>query len=1087
MLEGMGLDSLEKVSNPSFHEVGSELWMFFDKLDGIGPNDEELWNCYYSIYDGTVPDTWATPAPITENELYGDIATHPVAMMRTSISMEIVYTRTLSSLKMRENNPPAWLGWDSASTHSLDSTTRMFYVVNSTNNFGNIVKININTWEVIQQYDTTTDPGFPTWFLNANNGQTNMVHDGSDLAVFNTENEDMVLFHFDGVADEVFTYYFSDWKAPGNPKNINTDEIPELDFDLKYGIIASHVDKGNNRIYILMGNTFSSLHSITFGYIDLAEAIGIGTCSFHVLISDYRGFNASELRTLTDQYLGKGGIHVDPVGGYVVFSGSLASSVVGFCVLFDLSTGNFLDSWRHPDALPDGFGNAGTRADFPLKGITIPFIYNNKIYAGLSSWDALQPSLYGLVEIDIATSTINTYRPTYCSDANHAINRPSYYKDDKIIFTHGPNVEDTEPDSFPRGVVAFDTVAKTWERWNNDSLPNLTYDGTDDGLTTPVSYDPTTGLILTGVSISDAEGKGIIAFSESGYIKQSWFIHGDLDGTWSWQDPSPLIIHGLRNYDASVVKSPAGPWMYAFWQSGDIEDDPGYLIGSGKAFLRWDTDGSIVDISSYIINDEVMLSRTVSGNPSSISFTVSHGHLFDWNNVSSLLSIVLKKGRKLTVRWGERISGGDHWSNAGEFFVDSINLAYKRGEYPALRVGAGDQRVVFNLAHIPATTDYSATPNLVLKNVLETYGGMVSGDIDLGTVEGETIIHKQWMETDIGTIIEQICNRYSQFLRFDIYGKVTFKYITNAADVANVYSDSTKIFNFTPDDKYSDFTNRVVVEGLERTMTNVILPEERLGNVSGTLGWWGCKAEHDVWYSQDKAVGAINPRMDVIETSNSIASYFQLGDSTYEELTEPGVEADFKYCTVKVVAEDLVDELIIAIVAAIAGASIGDAVQVGPSGSGWTFSVGKVIQQASLTVCLIILGSSTQYQIDVYAQPMGKVRRRVQADWNDGEHQIEVGTIIPRKIEDDLCYSAYDCSFVADHEGAIIQMQRNRVSFSKVADLRDEEGDTISIIHPYGLQVIKIYIVELNRKYKKASTSGGSGYFTDDIVGWVIE
>lgn len=1086
-LSGIGLDSLQKVSNPSFHEVGTDLWMFFDKLDSIGSQNEELWNCYYSISDDDGA-TWASPVQITSSTLYGDVSTHPVTMMRVSTTMEIAYTRAMSSLKMNSSSP-GWSGEDRNNSISFDPVTRMLYVY-SPWGLNTITKINIDTWEIVKQFSSSSTPAFPAWFDSAGFNAPAEVHDRSDLAVFNTNATDMVVFHFDGtnLGDELSSYYFSDWKTPTYPKNINTDEIPEIVVIIPrpYRITATQVDKANERIYVLLTVEWTVGTSLTFGYIDLTETIGIGTCSFHVIISDYRGLNQWEIGVLTGSGWAEGGMYVDPIGGYVVFSGSYFGHA-GFCVLFDLGSGNYMNSWRHPD-----YG--GDRLDFPINGITTPFIYNDNIYAGLAVYDVDdQPNLFGLVEIDIPTSTINTYRPTYCSDQNHQFGRPAYYKDDKIFFGHANPYGFAEGDSANYGIVAFDTVSKTWERWSNDNLPNLTVSGSDVGLWLPSVYDSTSGLIIT----SDVHN-GVIAFNEQGYIKQSWYIHGELSGTWSWDDPAQLI-QGFKNYDAYVVKEPDQPYMYAFWQSGDIGSDPDYLAGSDKAFLRWDKDGSIVDISKYVTNDEVKLSRTVSGNPSSISFMVSHGHLFDWNNVTSLLSIVLKKGRVLTIRWGERIDDTDHWSKAGKFFIHSINLAYKRGKYPVLRVQAGDQSVVWQLAHIPATTDFSTTPDQVLNTVLQTYGGVDAGDINLGTVEGETTIYKQWIDTDVGTIIEQICNRYSQFFRFDIEGRATFKYITNAADVDNVYSDSTKIFDFTPDDKYSDFTNRVVVEGLERTLTNVILPEERIEHLAGTLGWWGCKKEHTVWYSQDKTRGAIYPRMDVIETSDSIASYFQLGDKTYERLTEPGEAADFKYCTVEIVAEDLVDELIIAIAGAIVASFFpditawGQAVVVSPATHigitvkpWWTISWGKIVQQIFMTAALLIIGSSTQYQIDVYAQPMGKVRRRVQANWNDEEHQIEIGVIIPRKIEDDLCYSAHDCQFVADHEGAVIQMQRNRVRFSRVADLRDEEGDTITTIHPYGLQVIKIYIIELHRKYKKASTADGMGYFTDDIVGWVI-
>ena len=69
----------------------------------------------------------------------------------------------------------------------------------------------------------------------------------------------------------------------------------------------------------------------------------------------------------------------------------------------------------------------------------------------------------------------------------------------------------------------------------------------------------------------------------------------------------------------------------------------------------------------------------------------------------------------------------------------------------------------------------------------------------------------------------------------------------------------------------------------------------------------------------------------------------------------------------------------------------------------------------------------------------------------------------------------------------ISQMQRRRIQIEKVAHLQDEDGDTISIKHPYSNQAMTLFIADITRKYKKSDPGSDNGYFLDAIEGWVCE
>jgi hypothetical protein len=206
---------------------------------------------------------------------------------------------------------------------------------------------------------------------------------------------------------------------------------------------------------------------------------------------------------------------------------------------------------------------------------------------------------------------------------------------------------------------------------------------------------------------------------------------------------------------------------------------------------------------------------------------------------------------------------------------------------------------------------------------------------------------------------------------------------------------------------------------------------------------------------------------------------FELSNDDIEEYLEecPAV-ADNKYCTVYISAPDLTPQLLLAISGMIAGAYIPDFVA-------WTETVpvGRVIQQVSLTLAIMILGSVAQYQLAVWAQPMGSARRNVQATWDDTVHQAEIGAVVPQSFTDPLAYTVADCQTIADFEGLVAQMQRRRVKIEKIAHLQDEDGDTIRVVHPYSGQTMDLFITDIKRKFKKGAEDG---YFLDEITGWVV-
>jgi hypothetical protein len=78
------------------------------------------------------------------------------------------------------------------------------------------------------------------------------------------------------------------------------------------------------------------------------------------------------------------------------------------------------------------------------------------------------------------------------------------------------------------------------------------------------------------------------------------------------------------------------------------------------------------------------------------------------------------------------------------------------------------------------------------------------------------------------------------------------------------------------------------------------------------------------------------------------------------------------------------------------------------------------------------------------------------------------------------------CKICSDHELMVFQSQRKRVTFTKVAHLQEEEGDTIQVLHPYTGTAVKVFLTEITRKMKIPESPGADGYFEDSVQGWNV-
>jgi hypothetical protein len=143
-----------------------------------------------------------------------------------------------------------------------------------------------------------------------------------------------------------------------------------------------------------------------------------------------------------------------------------------------------------------------------------------------------------------------------------------------------------------------------------------------------------------------------------------------------------------------------------------------------------------------------------------------------------------------------------------------------------------------------------------------------------------------------------------------------------------------------------------------------------------------------------------------------------------------------------------------------------------------------IVYTLELNVILFIISSIASYQYTLWARPVGRERLHIQGEANDLDLQAALGGIVSKKIDDPLSITQDQCTQVAAQELLVARLQRNRVRFSKAADLRDEEGDTIQVPHPHTGLPLKVFVTDLTRRFRCASPGDEDGYFLDEIEGW---
>jgi hypothetical protein len=870
-----GLSTSKPKHHPHLIQISTaEIILSFDYRDSLS-GSEELFNIYYVI-SGDNGATWSAATKVTNYATYDQIAKHPYIVQKETNQIHLAYTEQNNALHMDDDT----LGWGTDTSPvvdvQFDSITRKLYVYCIWPSYGDkvlkaIIQVDVDSWTIDKHWDCATVPAFNALHCNTHCFMSHPLHHGERFFIpVQYFSDDITFSVLNAETDEIKLYSSVDISAYGIIANLDWTKPPGAMWN--GGLARTWIDFESRRIYLFIGSSYVWNHWYQVGYVDLNQVIDEGAggkYTFNIVLTEtINRLPNTEIYTITST--GSGKFMVVPENDYVIVS--LAYDYPGRLLVYSLSTGALYKEYR-----------TATNPGFPYWGLHRICFLNNKIYGAFyyeTRWG--EQDKRGLCEIDLASDVITYHRPSYAT-------KDAYYLQDMEVTPDGRIVMGTWED----GLVIYDPASDTWVRFSNTEVPGLTPDGGD--WLDPIAYDPTEGLLFSGVIDYYAGWWGLVCLSENGAMNVPHYMVGTYVAGWTFSAALQLV-QGLTNGDLSMTLDPIDQAIYAFWTNRKLQE----------LSLKWDREATDFNLSPYLLRGtEITMTRKIDGTPSMLTFSLSYGYVLDPQNLWSLWSIYLTKGRLLTLRIGEKIGGVNVWQNQGKFYVKDVSITYQRPNYPSINITAEDRRTFWELHEVAATPFYESDPLNVLTDILEDYGDVAAEDIDLPVFDGAVTIYHQWVETSFTQILDDIFTRFGYFLRFDVNGKITAGKISDINDTNHIFLNKLQIVGYTPDDSFSDFINRIIVTCEGRDFIEVLFAEERIRDFQGAMGWWGQEETLICYYSDDMSRRARYPRLVVLE-SVSDGPFFMSDGSEEMGLIDP----DEKYCIIEIHGPDLIAEFI---------------------------------------------------------------------------------------------------------------------------------------------------------------------------------
>jgi hypothetical protein len=1022
-----GLDAAYPFSDPYWiYPINDSPILIFAYTEAYSAEGKPLTNLYYiKSTDGGA--TWEAPIKLTNYSTFNTIAYQPALSQVDEGTMLLTYTEETPTLYISiyaDGWSPIGVGADVQTVAIFyDHARQKFYVQDHSNYSAahalGITEVDIDTWSATDYWDTTSVPAIPggsqIYYLNKDSGVYNGI-----IAFCQSTNYVIIL----NPEENTVKYWLLHDSSLGE-RNVNWTYNYFQIINYGYDIRSIHLSP-DGWVYLTFsaGNINGSRFKLCRLHIEDAGPTYTLEDELYVCVNE----GASLVRLCYEVSLfvyGFGSTKFDLLlitddGGTITLQKSYLLSEPTYL----LPTANIIDVWTD----------------------------NTNVYLAFTGY-------IGLYKFNLSSESATRIIPPFSGVAEFKF--LDYDSTLNALMCTGSS-----------GLYVYYLASDEWVQYNPTSIPGIT--PSNNGSFVHAFYDAEHDGFVVGkysqlIGAADDNG-GALFIPRDGKIQQ--INYAPLTkGVTDWElGAENLLIKDFTAVNATTAYVPNSSEFYALWSDFNNSDS--------SYELSWDKTETSAGITQHLVDGtEVAIGRNITGEANELTFSLADGALFDDWYLASMLRKYTLKGRKITVRFGERINGIDYFVNQGSYYVSAKTLNYVKGEPRVMKVTCTDALEFAKNIELPATTYYSnIIGSTVFKDIAVVHGAVGSlADIDSTPFIGDESMNAQFIDQTLYDILYTLAWRYGCMPRFDMNNKLDCIEILNET-ISHTYDDNSAVLTLTPDDSYSDLTNKVTILGEDPTLIEVIHTEEMVAQISGSVGWWGEPETYTIWYSEDREKRVLSPRLKVISSAEAIA--FRLAGGVKESITY--IDPENKYCKVKVDAPNLIPALAAAIAGYFSATWIADGV-VSVFG-GKTIPIGRKIEGIFIFAALNILGSIATFQYEIWGNPVGELTRTIQGSASDTENIAYIGKVFEKTMDGWNCDSVPDCQTVAARELAVAMAQRRRIKIEKKTHLQDEEGDTIKVRHPISNQFITISIVELNRKFIK----GEEGSLLDTIEGWVL-
>jgi hypothetical protein len=417
------------------------------------------------------------------------------------------------------------------------------------------------------------------------------------------------------------------------------------------------------------------------------------------------------------------------------------------------------------------------------------------------------------------------------------------------------------------GLVIYNVTTHTWTVYNRANTPGFRAGATDDYVAR-VAYDEDANVIICGESNAwnyDAYDK-IQAFTEGGSFYIGRMIEGaESGGSYTFGASSQLTKYG--KLDLTIALDPQDTLWALFTHQA---------AGDNERSLQWDRDSMQPELQDYIVAGRPVAVAWELGKITRAEFTLARGDLFDPTNTMSIYNPVVAKGRLIELYFGELVGGLEFWQLQGIFVVTGLSISYGKDRHPTITVTAEDRSVMWGEMNITASAPYNGTAFATVFAELMALAGLTVADYDAPAIGSPHTVYMQWVDESLAAILEQLCDHYGLYPHWQQSGKFTLRAIDTAAAVAHAYASTQKIIDWTTDDRFSSFVNRVTVRCEGHDFIEVLWDEERVGSKNGTVGFWTKNEKHKIYFSDDRTRRCRYVRMDVLQSINDYSPLMKL-------------------------------------------------------------------------------------------------------------------------------------------------------------------------------------------------------------------